>query len=105
MKLVFGKTGNLHKFSTITIFIRLLYLVTFTADVGLFTTLDYYDYYYFMVELVAIPRYSFLTFFSRIIFNYKQPFALVSNKKMGLTVEFTQLRMHFKVFCRGFVPH
>ena len=43
MKLVFEETGNLHKFSTIAIFIRLLYLVTFTADVGLLTTIDYYE--------------------------------------------------------------
>ena len=37
------KTDNLHKFCTITVFIRLLYLVTFTADVGLLTTTDYHD--------------------------------------------------------------
>ena len=44
MKLVFEKTENLHKFCTITIFIRLLYLVTFTADMELLTTIDYYDH-------------------------------------------------------------
>ena len=72
-------------------------------------TIDY-DWLVPKIELVAIPRYKFLTFFSRTIHNYKQPFSLVSNNKMGLIAEFTQLRMHFKistieVFCRGFVPH
>ena len=49
-------------------FIRLLYLVTFTADKGLLSAIDYY----FMVELETIPRfYKFLTFFSQTICNYK----------------------------------
>ena len=42
-KLVFEKMDSLHKFCTITIFTKLLYLVTFKADVGLLTTIDYYD--------------------------------------------------------------
>ena len=48
---MFEKTGNLQKFCTITIFIRLLYLGTFTADVGLLTTIDTMIKYHFMVEL------------------------------------------------------
>ena len=47
MKLVFKKPGNFRKFSTITIFIILLYLVTFTADVGLLTSIGYYDWLVF----------------------------------------------------------
>ena len=41
---MFEKTEKFHKFCTMTIFIRLLYLVTFTADMGLLTTIDYYDH-------------------------------------------------------------
>ena len=41
------KTDNLHRFCPITIFIWLLYLITFTADVGLLTTIDYYDWLLF----------------------------------------------------------
>ena len=43
-KLVFEKTVNLHKLCTMTIFIRLLHLVTSIADVELLTTIDYYDW-------------------------------------------------------------
>ena len=41
------KPGNLPRFCPITIFIWLLYLITFTADVGLLTTIDYYDWLLF----------------------------------------------------------
>ena len=40
---MFEKTDNFHKFYTITVFIRPLYL-TFTGDMGLLTTIDYYDH-------------------------------------------------------------
>ena len=46
-KLVFEKTVNLHKLCTMTIFIRLLHLVTSIADVELLTTIDYYDWLLF----------------------------------------------------------
>ena len=42
-EIMFEKTDNFHKFCTVTIFIRLLYLVTFIADVGLLTIIDYYS--------------------------------------------------------------
>ena len=50
---MFGKTDE---FCTTTFFIGLLYLVTFTADMGLLTTMIAY----FMVELRTILRYKFL---------------------------------------------
>ena len=37
------KTDNLRKFCIIAILIGLRCLATFTADVGLLTTIDYYD--------------------------------------------------------------
>ena len=41
------KTDNLRKFCTVAIFIGLRCLATFTADVGLLTTIDYYDWLLF----------------------------------------------------------
>ena len=48
--------GKRDKFCTTTFFIGLLYLVTFTADMGLLTTMKAY----FMIELRTILRYIFL---------------------------------------------
>ena len=57
---MFEKTD---KFCTTTIFIGLLNLVTFTADMGLLTTMIAY----FMFKLRTTPRYKFLTFASQTI--------------------------------------
>ena len=88
-KLVFEKMNNLHKFCTTTTFIGLLYLVTFTADMGLLTTI------HFIVKLETMPIYKFLTFLIQAICSFKQTFALASNKQMPLIAEFMQLRIHF----------
>ena len=43
MTLAPEKAENLHKFCTVTFFIRVLHPVTLTADAGPLTPIDYYD--------------------------------------------------------------
>ena len=66
------KTNGEISVCAITIFIRLLHLVAFTAEVGLLTNVDYYDW------LLQITIRSF------------------QQQTNGVDAEFKQLQMHFK---------
>ena len=109
-KLVFEKTDNLHKFCTIKIFVRLLHLVTFTADVGILTTIDYYDWLLFHGRIRDHTKIQLFNLFQSGNLQMQMTIRSCQQQTNGLIAEFTQSGMHFKistveVFCRGFVPH
>ena len=105
------KPGNLPRFCPITIFIWLLYLITFTADVGLLTTIDYYDWLLFHGRISGHTEHNFLNIFQSDNLQLQVTIRPCQQQKNGVDCRiYAVLRMHFKissieVFCRGFVQH
>ena len=94
-EIMFEKTDNFHKFCTITIFIRLLYLVTFIADVGLLTIIDYYSWLLFHGRIRDRTEIQHFNLFKWDNLLRQITIRSCQQQTKGLIIEFTQLRIRF----------